>query len=99
MKYPPKYLTLNQAKTEKKVNTKTNRIAQHYLCAVCRKDFPSKEVQVDHIVPVVSSKGFTTWDDYINRLFCEKENLQVLCLECHGSKTEKERVHSSLEGE
>ena len=95
-KYPPKYLTLSSAKTDKKVNTKTNRIAQHFLCAECRNDFPAKEVQVDHINPVVGVNGFTTWDSYIENLFCDEENLQVLCLECHGRKTKLERETSRV---
>lgn len=90
-RYPPKYLTLNEAKTEKKVNTKTNRIAQHFLCAECQNDFPSKEVQVDHKIPVIGKEGFTTWDAYIESLFCGKENLQVLCTDCHDIKTKRER--------
>lgn len=95
-RYPPKFQTLSEAKTEKKVNPKTNRVAQHYLCAVCTCDFPAKDVQVDHIVPVVGTSGFTTWDEYINNLFCEKHNLQVLCKECHGSKTKEERLHKAM---
>lgn len=89
-KYPPKYETLNEAKTEKKVNPKTNRIAQHFLCKECAKDFPAKDVQVDHVIPIVSSSGFTTWDSFIENLYCGKDNLQVLCVECHNKKTKKE---------
>lgn len=95
-KYPPKYMTLNAAKTEKKVNTKTNRIAQHFKCAECQNDFPAKEVQVDHIKPVVGKEGFTTWDSYIESLFCGGENLQVLCVACHGIKTKIEREEQTL---
>jgi hypothetical protein len=40
---------------------------------------------------VVTEDGFTTWDDVINRMFCEKENLQVLCHECHKAKTQEEK--------
>lgn len=91
-RYPPKFLTLNEAKTEKKKNKATNRIAQHFLCALCETDFPATQVQVDHIKPVVDpAKGFTSWDSYIKRLFCKKENLQVLCKSCHKIKTKKEQ--------
>lgn len=100
-KYPPKYETLNEAKTEKKTNTKTGRVAQHFRCASCQNDFPATQVQVDHIIPVVDPKnGFTTWDDYIVRLFCPKENLQVLCKECHNIKSATEKkARSSTKGE
>jgi len=82
-RWPPKYETLKDAQTGKKENAKTKRIAMHYKCNSCKKDYPAKEVQVDHIEPVVDSKGFSSWDIFIERLFCEKENLQVLCKACH----------------
>lgn len=92
-KYPPKYETLNEAKTEKKINGKTGRLAQHFRCNGCSSDFPAKDVQVDHEVPVVDpTMGFTTWDNYINRLFCPKDNLQVLCTTCHKLKSANERI-------
>lgn len=95
-KYPPKYQTLNEAKTEKRINTKTGRLAQHYLCATCAEEFPATGVQVDHSIPVVDPiNGFTTWDEYIERLFCPKENLQVLCLACHSLKTSEEKSSKS----
>ena len=51
-----------------------------------------KDVQVDHVAPVVDPKrGFKGWDEYISRLYCESDNLQVLCIPCHKKKTEKER--------
>lgn len=49
-------------------------------------------MQVDHIKPVVSpTKGFQSWDDFIDKLYCEKDNLQVLCKSCHKEKTLKEK--------
>ena len=91
-KWPPKYETLNAAKTEKKTNEKTGRLAQHYKCAGCKKEFTQKDVQVDHIKPVIDpKKGFISWDTYIERMFCEAKNLQVLCKDCHLVKTKKEK--------
>ncbi len=92
-RWPPKYQTLNEAKTEKKINSATKRLAQHYKCKKCKKDFPAKMVQVDHIKPVVDPKvGFVDWNTFIDRLFCERNNLQVLCKACHDLKTKKEKV-------
>lgn len=92
-RYPPKFLTLNEAKTEKKINPKTGRQAQYYACAKCKEDFPAKQVQVDHKKPVVDPKvGFVDWNTYIERMFCEKKNFQILCLECHKAKTKKENA-------
>ena len=91
-RWPPKYNTLNAAKTKKKKNALTGRLAQHYRCNACKNDFPLKQVQVDHIVPAVDpATGFTNWDEYISRLFCDENNLQVLCKACHNIKTQGER--------
>lgn len=47
---------------------------------------------VDHISPVIDpSVGFVSWDSLIENLFCEEEDLQVLCHECHKAKTADER--------
>lgn len=59
-----------------------------YKCAHCDGIFRQKEINVDHIDPVVDpEKGFTNFDDYITRMFCPVEGFQVLCKECHNSKT------------
>lgn len=92
-KYPSKYETLKEASVGKQINKKTNRLAEHYRCAECKQVFPAKEVNVDHTSPVIDPKiGFVDWDTYIKRMFCSKDNLQVLCTECHDKKTAGERV-------
>lgn len=59
-----------------------------YECAMCKDIYKNNEVVLDHIKPVVDPKfGFTTWDDYINRMFPEKDGFQVLCSSCHDIKT------------
>jgi 5-methylcytosine-specific restriction endonuclease McrA len=91
-KWPPKFAVLKSAATNRRINPKTGREAMHYKCAACDVDFPAKDVQVDHIKPIVSvAAGFKTWDDFINKLFCEAKNLQVLCKPCHKVKTGHER--------
>jgi 5-methylcytosine-specific restriction endonuclease McrA len=96
-RYPPKYLTLNLAKTDKKINSKTKRLAQHYLCNMCNQEHTAKDVQVDHIEPIVDPvKGFQTWDIFIDRLFCSADNLQVLCKPCHLIKTQLEKKKNKV---
>lgn len=92
-RWPPKYETLNEAKTIKRINEKSKRLAQHYLCAACQQEYTNKDVQVDHIQPVVDPKlGFQDWNTFIDRLFCDADNLQVLCTACHNTKTKTEKV-------
>jgi len=91
-RYPPKWKALKESMVGRKVNKRTGRLAEHYKCAACKDFFVARDVQVDHIKPVVEpTKGFKDWWTYINRLYCEKDNLQVLCKECHKEKTNKER--------
>ena len=91
-KWPPKFRVLKEAQTHRKINPASGREAMHYACAKCHFDFPMTGVQVDHIKPIVSTtKGFKSWDDFIDKLFCESPNLQVLCKACHAVKTKKER--------
>jgi hypothetical protein len=90
-RYPPKYECLNEAYVGQRLNTKTNREGKHYLCTICEGEYPAKEVVVDHIEPVVHPEhGFISWDVFIERLFCSKDNLQVLCVGCHKIKSYNE---------
>lgn len=96
-RYPPKYEVLKEAQWGKQVNPSSGRIAMHYICNNCKEKFPSTKVQVDHILPVVDPEvGFISWDSFIERLFCNKENLQVLCLGCHSKKTKEEKLRRKL---
>lgn len=59
-----------------------------YTCEMCKQVFARKEVQVDHIEPVIPVEtGFTTFDNYIERMFCNSEGFAILCISCHEQKT------------
>lgn len=66
-------------------------MAEHYKCKLCKTPHPATGIEVDHITPVVGAEGFTTWDSYIERMFCDKEGFQVLCKPCHQIKTQQEK--------
>ena len=92
-RWPPKYAALKAAFVGRKVNAKTGKMAMHYKCSECTKLYVATDVQVDHIKPVVDpKKGFVSWDVYINRIFCEIEDLQVMCKPCHKVKTDLEKA-------
>jgi len=71
-----------------------------YECAECGKEVPNttktggkraKNVFVDHEPAVIDpEKGFTTWDECIERMFAEVQGLQLLCHKCHTDKTKEE---------
>ncbi len=91
-RWPPKYAVLDAAFTERKTNVKTGKLAKHFQCNECKKEFVAKEVQVDHKKPAVDpKKGWQGWDTFIDRLFCEEQNLQVLCVSCHKVKSALEK--------
>jgi hypothetical protein len=91
-RWPPKYETLKEALIDRRINPKSGKLAAHYRCAACSGAFTAKGVQVDHINPVVDpATGFVSWDVYINRMYCEGINLQVLCSACHAVKTKEEK--------
>jgi 5-methylcytosine-specific restriction endonuclease McrA len=91
-RWPPKYKALKEAFTGRQTNAKTGKLAMHYRCAACSSEFVSGDVQVDHKKPAVDpAKGFVSWDVYVDRLYCEASNLQVLCKPCHAVKTAEEK--------
>lgn len=61
-----------------------------HQCPLCKKIFKRKEMKKDHIDPVISTKGFTSWDDVIERMFVDETGWQAICIECHNEKTKKE---------
>lgn len=89
-RWPPKYQCLNEAKRGKKTNPASGRLAEHYECEICHGEFPAKEVQVDHIEAIGK---FVSWDQVVERMFCESVNLQVACKPCHKAKTKQERIN------
>lgn len=76
--WPPRKQAIVNARVERGV----------YKCATCEGLFGPKEIQLDHKIPVVDEEiGFVDWNTYIERLFCDVENFQVLCKPCHETKT------------
>ena len=78
-RWPPKYETLKEAQSGKKENVKTKRIAMHYKCNSCKEDFPAKEVQVDHIEPVVDSKGFSALQGLSRQENINRKEREIKC--------------------
>jgi 5-methylcytosine-specific restriction endonuclease McrA len=92
---------LNNAKCPRK---KGPRGGARYRCIQCKKDFGIRQVNVDHVNPIVPigtlSKDMS-WDYLVQNIFCDVENLQVLCEKCHKAKSaienkERKRVKDEL---
>lgn len=76
-----------------------------YKCNGCNEEVPKtaldengkrvKNVHVDHIIPVIDPDvGWVSWDSTIDRMFSEKNNLQVLCYDCHKIKSDDEKARA-----
>lgn len=70
-----------------------------YECAMCKGRFKKGEYHLDHIDSVVPIDGGNRRKDdksrvdfnlYIDRLFVSPEKYQLLCINCHASKTQLE---------
>lgn len=62
-----------------------------YQCNFCHNWFPEKKINVDHIRPAGSLNCAQDLPGFVERLFCEIDNLQVLCEKCHDFKTKSEK--------
>lgn len=66
-----------------------------YQCNVCKGYFPEKDVNVDHKIPAGSLNSAADLPGFVERLFCEEKDLQVLCSTCHTKKTNLEKAKGS----
>ena len=62
-----------------------------YQCNSCKAWFPEKQINVDHIKPAGSLNSSKDLPGFVERLFCEVDNLQCLCTTCHDKKTKADK--------
>jgi ribosomal protein L44E len=96
-RWKPIYQCLNEAKspvTQRDTAKWGSRIHYVYTCSSCRKRFPKKEVEVDHIIPCGSLRSEGDLGPFVSRLLCEVEGLRVMCHECHKAVTDEARGSS-----
>lgn len=69
------------------------RVTKWSRCSECKKPTPAYLIQIDHIIPLIpidKSLEEMTWDELIDRLWCDKSNLTPMCQPCHSSKSKAE---------
>jgi len=62
-----------------------------YQCNHCKNWHAEKNINVDHIIPAGTLTCANDLPGFVERLFCEVDNMQCLCTECHNIKTKNER--------
>lgn len=78
-------------KLAKRVKKNGGRQKFEYQCNICKEWFAEKEIQVDHTIDAGSLTCKEDVGDFIERLFCEVDGLQVVCKPCHQIKTNNAR--------
>jgi 5-methylcytosine-specific restriction endonuclease McrA len=78
--------------SRRKSQSNNKRLKWEYQCNKCKNWFPEKEVSVDHIKPVGTLKSAQDLPFFVENLFCEIDNLQTLCDQCHTLKTQSDKI-------
>ena len=89
-RWPPKFEVLADAK-RKYVGPKKQQKFE-FQCSECKNWFPQKSVEVDHIIPAGALKSWEDIPGFVERLYCAKEGLRVVCKPCHKAITAASRV-------
>jgi hypothetical protein len=93
LRWPPKSVVKKAARIRRGVYKCAGygKRAHQADASIKEKGKRVNNIFVDHITPVIGEEGFVSWDQVIERMFCEADGLQVLCRECHQAKTKDER--------
>lgn len=80
---------------ERREAIKASKCEGGYRCCVCGGIIPNQKlVKVDH-KEQVRSHGWD-WNDFMERLFCPSDGLQIMCKACHDKKSKEERELASM---
>ncbi len=69
------------------------RVKTWCLCPFCKQFIAKSYMQVDHIIPIVKTHETLedlSWDEVIDRLWCNENNLIAICIDCHKKKSKEE---------
>jgi len=90
MRWPPNQQTKKNARIKRGTylcqgwKRKPHQVTSSVLIEGKRKN----NIFTDHIEPIGKH---TDWNITITRMFCEEDNLQLLCRKCHDRKTKEEK--------
>lgn len=87
IKWPVQYDVRREARRDYQGDNPRQK--HEYQCALCEGWFAAKETQVDHFPPCGSLRPL---DTFVERLFCERKGLRLLCKPCHKQVTKEQRT-------
>lgn len=73
------------------------RVKKVGMCEICQNWFPQSALETDHIKPCGTIRDWETAGTFLHNMFCDKDNLRLLCQICHGQITYAERMGMSME--
>lgn len=85
-------------KRKRVLNEKTSNEVWGGACYLCQQDFLQKDLQVDHIKGGHSLKEISDIQEFVEAMTClSEDDLDLICKDCHKTKTLAERKGISYE--
>lgn len=84
---------LDKAQVKEYSDPSRKRVTRWGRCTACNAMTPLYLLEVDHedpIIPVDSSLEEMSWDQVIDRVWCDERNLKAICKPCHKVKSKEE---------
>ena len=96
LRWKPRSNALEKARRPYKGPNKRQK--WEYLCGICKGYFKQDETHVDHFPhPCGSILSVEDIGNFAENLFCNSDNLRVLCVECHAIHTVSESHNLTFE--
>ncbi len=64
-------------------------------CVVCGVDIPKNKASVnhlEHVIPLDKNNRDLTLDEIAERMWCDIEDTEIMCKECHKKQSKKENL-------
>lgn len=96
LRWPPRMEAIKEARRPYNGPNKLQK--WEVECAICHEWHKLKDIDVDHFPKAAGSiRSIEDIGEFVNNLYCEKENLRVLCKPCHKIHTLSENAGITFE--
>lgn len=73
------------------------RVKKVVQCDECKNWFAQSATEVDHLKPCGTIRDWETASTFMHNMFCDKDNMSIVCVPCHALRTYSERMGMSME--